>query len=600
MAIFDAYLQEHALTLNARRCPYPKASDRAAWEALPCREALLRWGDEALKGYPARPATAFLAFTRTGDRQADEKPYFARRRLLMGAALAECVEHNGRYLDAVVDGLWCVCEETSWVISAHNGSDHLGARPAKEHPLPDPANPYVDLFSAQTAATVAHVLCLLGGELDSVSPIIVRRARRELQARVIQPFLTRDDFWWMGFIRRDLNNWTPWIVSNAIDTMLLTLTDDGLLREGLARAMRMLDRYLAVMPADGGCDEGAAYWNMAGGSLLDCLESLRFATGADFYAEPLIRNIGAFPLNAHIAGDWYWNFADCDAKPLLDGERLYTYGVRTGNAALADLGARLFSPGIPPRDTPQINRVLQALFTDVPRSSLPPATDRTVLLPALEAFAFERNGLYAAVKGGHNAESHNHNDVGTFLLFVDGEPAVVDAGNMVYTAKTFSAERYTLWNTRSRNHNLPLVGGMEQRAGADARATDLQIGANGVEMELAAAYPPGAHIERYRRSLVNDGAVTLTDTLALSSPLDVQWVFLLRHEPVQSAPGRIVAGNVTIDYDSSLIYGCEEYPVTDARMARSFPGSLWRVTLTSAPATKHEAVFRLTRSCYDV
>ncbi len=598
--LFDEYLSTHALTVRPERTPYPRASDRAKWQALPeeARDALRGWGDEALGGYPMRPATAFLAFTRTGDRQADEKPYFARRYLLMGAALAECAAYDGRCLDAVIDGLWCVCEETSWVISAHNGSSHEGARPAAEHPLPDPDNPYIDLFAAQTASTIAYVLYLLEDELNAVAPLVVRRARRELEARVIRPFLTRDDYWWMGFLRKDLNNWTPWIVSNVIDTLLLTPMDAPRLREGLARAMRMLDRYLAVLPEDGGCDEGAAYWNMAGGSLLDCLESLRFATGADFYADPLIRGIGAFPLNAHIAGDWYWNFAACDAKPLLDGERLYTYGLRTDNPALAALGAELCArrAAYPPRDTPQVNRVLQALFTPVPAPAQPPESERTVLLPALQVYAFERKGLYAAIKGGHNAESHNHNDIGTFLLYADGRPAVVDAGNMVYTARTFGPDRYALWNTRSRNHNLPLIGGREQRPGAEARAGDIEIGANGVRMELSAAYPPEAGLVSFVRSLANDGAVALTDAIRLSAPEGIRWVFLSREKPLPLAPGRIALGPLTLCCDPTLLYACEEYPVTDARMARSFPGSLWRVALTAAPAAAHTQVFRFVRS----
>ena len=59
-------------------------------------------------------------------------------------------------LDCVVDGLWCICEETFWGISAHNGSSHAGQTPAEQRPLPEKKNPYIDLFAAQTACTLAH------------------------------------------------------------------------------------------------------------------------------------------------------------------------------------------------------------------------------------------------------------------------------------------------------------------------------------------------------------------------------------------------------------------------------------------------------------
>ncbi len=601
--MFETFLQQNDLASlllpKAERRAFPPCADRAAWEALPPakRRAVLRWGDEAVaEGYPMLTATQFMAFVRTGDRQVFEKPYFLRRSRLMGAALAECVQNDGAYLDAVVDGLWCILEESAWTISAHNVDDHPGRRPAQERPLPDVQAPVVDLFAAQTAATVARVMDLLGDKLDGVTPLIRRRALRELSRRVFTPFLTRDDFWWMGVVRQDLNNWTPWIVSNVMAAMLCTVDDRTLLAEGLARGMRMLDRYLRVMPADGGLDEGCGYWNMAGGSLLDCLESLYTATGgrADFYADPLIRRIGAFPAHAHIAGGWYLNFADCDARPLMDGERMYRYGLRTHNERLVALGAQAFAArgdDVRPQDTPQMDRVLFGLFQPPPPLEAEPPAEAKVDLPDLQVYARRSGRLYAGIKGGHNGENHNHNDVGSFVCFIDGEPQVVDAGNMVYTAKTFGAERYTLWNTRARNHNIPLVGGVEQQAGKAYRATDVRVQDAGVTLSLKEAYPPEAGVERFERTLwVQEEQLTLTDELCLTDAKPVTWVFLLRDRPERCADG-LRFGKARLCMDAGMEVQVEEIPVEDARMARSFPGSLWRATLTAAPARTHRHVF---------
>ena len=38
------------------------------------------------------------------------------------------------------------------------------------------------------------------------------------------------------------------------------------------------------------------------------------------------------------------------------------------------------------------------------------------------------DGFYVAAQGGHNAESHNHNDVGNFIVFLNGKPVIVDVG----------------------------------------------------------------------------------------------------------------------------------------------------------------------------
>ncbi len=596
--MFEEFLEQNdirtLLVPREQRVLFPPADVRGAWEGPPQREEMLRWGDESKAGYPALPATAFLAYARTGDRRAYEAPYFARRRLLIGAALAECAAGNGAYLDAAIDGLWLLCEESSWVISAHNDAALL----------PDTANPGIDLFAAQTAATLAHTVTLLGNRLDIVTPALRSRVRLEVDRRVLTPFMERDDFWWMGFTRKDLNNWTPWILSNIIDAFLLLETDNARLATALTRAMRMLDRYLDCQPEDGGCDEGCGYWNMAGASVLDCLESLRRATGgrADFYGEPLIRNIAAFPLHAHIAGEWYWDFSDCDAKPLLDGERVYTFGLRTGNPALAALGSRIAAgnTSVIPRDTPQMNRVLHAVFMPLAPSQTPPIEAANVALPRLGVYAFRRRDFYAAFKGGHNGESHNHNDVGSCIVFYRGEPCAVDAGNMVYTAKTFSNERYTLWNTRAAYHNIPLVNGVEQEEGAGYRATEIEYSEFGTRMELREAYPAEAGIARFTRELtVGEDGVTVCDALSLATPGTVTWVWLLRHTPVlldvESGTCLQLAGGIRLCADAPLAVTVEEIPIADERMARNFPGGLYRVLLSSKPALHHRVTFTFSR-----
>ncbi|MDO5298573.1 MAG: heparinase II/III family protein [Clostridia bacterium] len=584
--------------------PFPRRQERALWMGLAQekREALLAWGEEAAQGYPMLTATQFLAFSRTGSRLAYETPYFDRRVKLMGAVLAECMANDGTYLDSVIDGMWCICEESAWMVSAHNGSDHPGQRPMNERPLPDVTNPYVDLFAAQTAAALADMLYLLEDKLDAVSPLIARRVRAEIERRVIRPFMTHDDFWWMGMIRRDVCNWTPWILSNVIEVLLLLERDAQRRAEGIARAMRMLDSYLAVMPADGGCDEGAGYFNMAGAALFDCLESLYMATDGhvSFYHEPLIRNIAAFPLKAHVDGPYFLNFADCDVQPQLDGERIYRFGVRTDNAALASLGAWLYERrehacSVRPVDTPQMSRVLQALFADIPRGMMqePPAH---CALPDLQVFSWRESGLYVAIKGGHNGENHNHNDVGSFIVYADGQPQIVDMGNKVYTALTFGPQRYTLDNTRARNHNIPLVGGFEQAAGREHAARDVRAHEHGVRMDISGAYPAEAGVQALQRELtMEDGRIRLTDRIGLAGEQRVTWVFMLRRNP-SLTPGEVRLGPITLRHDPALAQSVEEMPVTDERMRRNFPGSFWRLTLEAVPAASHEQTFLITRS----
>ena len=571
------------LLKGGTRVLVPPAEDRRAWDGIPAEyRAEIRELAEKYAGipYPERSLSGFLAFARTGDRQADEKPYFTRRRKLCAAVLNACIDPDAG-MDDITDGIWTICEESTWVISAHNVNPIPGAPAPAEYPLPDIRRPYIDLFCAQTGMILALTASLLGKRLDAVSPLVRKRIREEIRRRIFRPFMENDDFWWMGFKRKDLNNWTPWILSNVMICAVTAPMPRGKLAALLERACGMLDRYLDVLPEDGGCDEGPGYWNMAGGALLDCLELLETVTGGkmSFRQSPKIRNIMRFPLEVEMGGGWFANFADCDARPFISGERLETAGKMLDDPALAALGTRMrgtVSQQL--NDTPHLTRALDLLF-HAPAETVPAAEPGDTWLPDLQVRLVRRGGWTLACKGGHNGENHNHNDVGSFILFRDGEPAVVDAGNMVYTAKTFSAERYTLWNVQAEWHNLPVVGGYAQKEGTEHTARKVKRTPDGMELNLEAAYEKAAGIRSLKRSFaLSEDGLRLTDEGDLQTAQAVTWVFLLRQKPVWEN-GRVTAGSLEIRCPEGLEFTAEEKPVTDPRMARNWPGSLWRVCL---------------------
>lgn len=81
-----------------------------------------------------------------------------------------------------------------------------------------------------------------------------------------------------------------------------------------------------------------------------------------------------------------------------------------------------------------------------------------------------RDGAFAvALKGGHNAEPHNHNDVGSYVVRVDKETPVLDPGGTEYTAETFSAKRYEHPILSSFGHSVPVVNGHLQTPGKQSR-----------------------------------------------------------------------------------------------------------------------------------
>ncbi len=594
--MLERYFAAHPIG-EVRYVPqFPAFADRAAWEDVdPADKAeLLAYADKwRAEPWPMLTAGMYASFIRTGSRTDCQTPYYARRRKLCSAVLHVCLTGEMDLLPDVEDGVWLLCEETTWAISAH-------AYLSKEHPFPDDQANVVDLFAAQTAMILSFTAQLLQGVLH---PDMIDRICREVERRIFRPFMDYDGEWWMGFTRTNLNNWTPWIISNVLMSANVWHWGGAALIE---RACGMLDRWLKCVPEDGGCDEGAGYWNMAGGAFLDCLMVLESLCAVDLWRDEKVRRMMAYPELAHLGNGWFANFADCDARPRIDGERIQYAGEKTGNTALIRMGVEMRGvPSAALSDTPHLSRVLMRLFSKSVQVEAAEVQQKDVYLPDLQVRIVESldwcggtdgpKSLHTtvAMKGGHNDESHNHNDVGSFLMAVNGEMQVVDAGNMIYTAKTFSDRRYELWNCRAAYHNVPMIAQYEQQPGLQYAARDVECLPNGMALDMAAAYPAEAGVKTCRRKLLLDGSrLSVMDDITLDKAQPVTWVFMLRDEPIIEAEDKCCHGRETNFFvewrdTEELTAAVEPIEITDGRMKHSYPGKLWRLTLTAAPAKTH-------------
>ena len=574
--------------------PFPPACLRGDWQRLgPDRKAPVqaladRYRDEP---YALLTAGQYMAFERAGDRRAMEVPYFQRRRKLIAALMGACVgDAPEEDMDIVVDGIWLICEETSWVISAHNGGELDGVQKRRLMPLPDPERPYVDLFAAQTAMILSMTCYLLSDALDDISPLIRRRVRHEVERRVLIPFETRSDFWWMGLIRRDMCNWTPWIASNVAVAACTFVRDRLRLCEVLEKCCRLIDRYLDTVPGDGGCAEGVGYFGMAAGAVLDFWQLMEQQLGDRRFGRPeKLARMMRFPLDMWLGGDWFANFGDCDARARVPGERLQCAGKRLKLPELVAFGARFRGdPTDAISDTPNLWRLMNSLKTP-PRDPGEIEPPESAWLENLQIRRLTRGGATLVCKGGVNAGSHSHIDCGGFIYFAEGEVQIADAGNMTYTRKTFSGQRDRLWNIRSKYHSVPVIGPWEQASGESYRARDVACRSDGLELDIAGAYPEAAGVRALKRrfALGQDGALALRDQIRLNAPMPVTETLMLRHEP-RVAAGLVRSGAVDISFDPAAAVEIEEIPVTDPRMANSFPGSLWRAALTWPAGAEHD------------
>lgn len=534
--------------------PFPRIDDRDGW-AKADKDMMRSYVSkaEALLDYqwPYIPATKSLLIERTGDRDEYQRISFRKREVLGILLLAEIHENKGRFVDQIIDGVWSVCEESFWGVPAHL------PKTKEISGLMDTSRPFVDLFAAETGTLLAWVDYFLGEKLDAVTPQIRKRIYNETNYRIFQPLMTRHHGWMTSTSNgRRPNNWNPWICSNWINTVLLLEKDADKRTESVAKALDVLDNFLNPHPLDGGCDEGPSYWGAAAASLYDNLSLLNIATVQAFdyaFQDEKVRNMGKFIYRAQIGEEYFLNFADADPRPKMSANMIYRFGKAIGDDDMMAFGAYYHEPPSGRIGRFHYFRNLFAVFLEEEFRNAPKRLPLpgNVWLPETQVMTARdkegtTDGFYVAAKGGHNDESHNHNDIGNYVVFYNGLPLLIDVGRGTYTRRTFSNERYDIWYNRSDYHNVPTINNHTQLAGAEYKAGDIQYktGKSFAEfaLNLASAYPEQAGVNKWQRTVrLNRGKnVVITDRADLKSPSPVTQHLMTSWPSEVRKPGEVI------------------------------------------------------------
>jgi hypothetical protein len=599
--------------------PFPKYNERGPWQAVPedLRAAIVARAEEDQKaGWKVEPATMFLEFKRIGNQDDWQTANWGRRAQMQRLLLAEMFEGKGRFFDDIANGIWLICEETSWSDNAHMYMQRAGAG------LPDVTEPVVDLFAAETSATLAWTRYLIGEQLDRISPLIGKRIAIECERRILAPARDRDDFQWMGLLAgaartHRLNNWNPWINSNLLVTNILLEEDSDLRIHEMTRITRSVDAYLNQYWPDAGEEEGPTYFTRSPLCLFECLNWLESATGnsTGVLRNPFIAAMGRYILNAHIAGDCYINYGDADMHLNPEGDLIYRYGKAEHDEQLAGFGAYCAAKGgwtatgkgldgTMNSDLISLSRAMPAILdaNEIRASRQDEGLVRDVWYPSLGLMtarekAASSDGMYVAVLAANNGRSHSHNDTGSFIVYQDGEPVTIDVGVETYNAKTFSADRYKIWTMESAYHNLPTIGGVMQHDGIDFRATDHKYLSNDeratLSFNLASAYPKEAGVKSWVRTVTLDrvrNKVVIEEDFELENAVPVSLSLMT---PRVYEAGKIGAGRLIfpsgqgkpcrLQYEPApgITLESEEIPLTDSRLRHDLGEKVYRVSLKS-------------------
>lgn len=592
------------------------------------------------KEIPLLTASDYAAFLKSGNRSVYEEKYFLRRELCLILSLAEFLERKGRFTAQLADAVWAILEETTWVLPAHINAPAINADVSERVCLPYRYTgelDYVDLFSAATGAALAVALYFAGDALDAFSATIAERVRFELDRRILKPFLDKR-FWrnsgWQGWDGKDrkvvddylqngtipqhcqllCNNWSPWITGNILTVAAFCERDDARREQIVETAMLTIDNFVMGYGADGACDEGPTYWAQAPGSLYNACALLFDMTGGyvNVFDDPLLRRMCEAQALISVDRKRFLTYSDtvADLKTNIGllgrfGERCHSELVcafvadRIAGGAVVESRERLLIRRDNPYDWLE-DLAWQPSCKTADRYAPP----RRVLFEDLGLFiareyAEEDRGLYLAIKSGHNQQSHNHNDVGAFVIYHGADPIFLDAGTGTYTAKTFGDERYTIWNTRSDYHNLPTVNGQIQKFGLEYRATDVCVTENSYSMELREAYGADAAIRSFRRTAtLTEGTVTVEDRILLSREGEVMFHYLTDTKPQDMRDGSFRLHGATVTYPAGMRITVETVDCSDEE-TRVIPKqwgveALYRVNLYSPCSAEH--LMRLTVS----
>ena len=644
--------KEEVFKTGADWFPYPAYSDRKGWDRLTGenKEKIVKNGNKLLRyQWQIIPATTYLEYEKTGNRKLYQ-PLEDNTDALTGLMLAELAEGKGRFLPQIINGLYYFATMPSWNSSGSDCRDRI-----RNRMLPNPEFPLIALTSASRGPIVAAGLHFFGEELDKVDPMISRTVYKALEKLIFEPYLDQYRYLhgheWLGFGRythnHRVNNWNTYCNTHVILTYLLAERNQERLLKALEQCARSIDCYLDFNKFDGACDEGPSYWNMAGGKVFEYATIMYACTGGKFniLEDEQVRRIMEWKSKNYVTDGYIVAFGDGEAHGNGDYKLYYRIGQTMDMPEMADFGISMSADPLKEKFSNKISlkgdiyRIFEALrfhedFTRAQKTALENAGgdwNRMMLQLREKAVSFwypetehaylrTKNGWFIGVKGGHNNEAHNHNDVGSGVFFIENCPILIDPGVATYGKNTFGENRYTNWHVQSQWHNAPVINGQMQPNGKEFKATGTtcDLRKNVFATDMAGAYPSEAQVEKWHRTWsLGKKDMVITDEYSLKERTgDVVENFITDHpiyiegETVNGytvKPGEALIAAKSFDGSNEIIVKMtfpkdlkpskEKRVLDDRRMQKSWKEDVYRLQLAfpdDAPL-EGQYVFRFSR-----
>lgn len=554
---------QHGTSEGAHKRLLAEALDPYKWKQISSSsfyaddmEEFRKLGEQLLqKPIQVIPYSLYKQFDTTGERNAYQQIYFEHRRRLDVFAVLALADNDPRYIPALEDVIWAICDEYTWCLPAHLGGNSLSiieelngssveglSLLAALHPEHQAT---LDLFSTETAFYLSEITYLLQ---DRLSALVVYRARKEVKERVLASYasLSRSSNWETSEM-----NWAAVCAGSIGAAAMYLIEDDHMLAPLLHRVLESMESFLDGFSEDGACLEGVIYWNYGFGFYTAFAELLKERTAGriDLMQSHQVKQIACFQQKSYLNLNFVISYSDC---PLTSN---YIPGLThrlKKNYDEVEIPEAQFRAGILGDNCFRWVYVIRNLVWTDPSLAGEALQDRAYYLDGAEIMisraSIERKTgtkrIAFSAKGGHNDEPHNHNDLGSFIVHVGAQSLFVDPGAGHYTKAYFGVQRYSLIYNGSHGHSVPIVEGQGQQAGANYKAvvlsTSLSKERDELTLDISKAYnnPNLTGLLRHFQFDKVRGRLVLEDQYTfIKQPASITERLVTFVKPEQLAPG---------------------------------------------------------------
>ncbi len=500
------------------------------------------------------PFSIFKRYEADGDRteyEYSEKGYFRHRGHLETWVIAAWLYQEKKDITMLEDTIWAICDEYTWALPAHmSGKQGLYACLQEDRYT-------IDLFAAETGDTISEALLMLEDKLD---PILVKRARRELEKRIFSRYQTglgTGDFWW----EKSTNNWSAVCAGSVGMAAMCGIDDNERLADIIFNLLSSMRYFMSGFAADGSCLEGTGYWSYGFGYFASFADMLYRRTGGeiDLFNDESVHKVALFPQKTFFYGSRTVSFSDAGSYGGISLGMTYMLMQRYQDVKIPATANISYGPGI---DGCHRFALTFHDYLWTPEKLPEESTDFEIYpLPAAQWFIGSGKDRFGfAAKAGNNNEPHNHNDVGNFITYKDGEEFFCDLGSGEYSKQYFdNRTRYTFPHCGSQGHSVPIINGNGyQKAGHEFAASDVTVNENGISMDMAPAYGIDT-VKSLRRSFTFDkynAVVKIKDEFDFSEkPSSLVERFITKLKP-EITDGEIILktqkNSMSLYYDKTL------------------------------------------------